>query len=225
MGKKRVAVILSGCGVYDGSEVHESSAVMVHLSRAGAEVQLYAPNVNQMHVVNHLTGQPTEEVRNVLVESGRIARGNVKDLAELRINDTDALIIPGGFGVAKNLSSWAVKGKECSVEASVESAIKKFHATKKPIGLCCISPVLAAKLIPRCELTVGYDTECDKWPYAKTAQAMIDLGCKHVNKHVNEIHVDKQNKLVTTSAFMCNAAFHEIFDGVGEMVKEVLKLA
>ncbi|XP_048399986.1 glutamine amidotransferase-like class 1 domain-containing protein 3, mitochondrial [Stegostoma tigrinum] len=224
MGKKRVAVILSGCGVYDGSELHECSATMVHLSRAGAELQLYAPNVNQMHVVNHLTGQPTEEVRNVLVESGRIARGNIKDLAELRINDTDALIIPGGFGVAKNLSSWAVKGKDFSVEPSVESALKKFHSTKKPIGLCCISPVLAAKLIPGCELTVGHDTECEKWPYAKTAQTMVELGCKHVNKHVSEVHIDKQNKLVTTSAFMCNAPIHEVFDGIGEMVKEVLKL-
>uniref|UniRef100_UPI00398F6777 ES1 protein homolog, mitochondrial isoform X2 n=1 Tax=Pristiophorus japonicus TaxID=55135 RepID=UPI00398F6777 len=162
MGKTRVAVILSGCGVYDGTEVHESSAVMVHLSRAGAEVQLYAPNVNQMHVVNHLTSKPTEEVRNVLVESSRIARGNIKELVQLSINDTDALIIPGGFGVAKNLSSWAVKGKDCSVEPSVELTIKKFHATKKPIGLCCIAPVLAAKLIPGCELTVGYDTECEK---------------------------------------------------------------
>ncbi|XP_055499737.1 glutamine amidotransferase-like class 1 domain-containing protein 3, mitochondrial [Leucoraja erinacea] len=225
MAKKRVAVILSGCGVYDGSEVHESSAVMVHLSRAGAEVQLYAPNVNQMHVVDHKTGQPTEEVRNVLVESSRIARGNIKDLTELIINDTDALIIPGGFGVAKNLSSWAVEGKNCTVEASVESAIKKFHATKKPIGLCCISPVLAAKLIPGCELTVGYDTECEKWPYAKTAHTLKELGCEHINKHVNEVHIDKRNKLVTTSAFMCNAPIHEVFDGIGEMVKEVLKLA
>ncbi|XP_072914368.1 glutamine amidotransferase-like class 1 domain-containing protein 3, mitochondrial [Hemitrygon akajei] len=224
MAKKRVVVILSGCGVYDGSEVHESSAVMVHLSRAGAEVQLYAPNVKQMHVVNHLSGQPTEEARNVLVESGRIARGNVKDLAELKINDWDALIIPGGFGVAKNLSNWAVKGKDCSVEGTVETAIKKFHATKKPIGLCCISPVLAAKLIPGCELTVGYDTECEKWPYAKTAEALKELGCQHVNKHVNETHIDKKNKLVTTSAFMCNAPVHEVYDGIGEMVKEVLKL-
>ncbi|GCB60650.1 hypothetical protein scyTo_0011172 [Scyliorhinus torazame] len=134
-------------------------------------------------------------------------------------------ITSSGFGVAKNLSNWAVKGKDFTVEASVESTVKKFHATKKPIGLCCISPVLAAKLIPGCELTVGYDTECEKWPYAKTAQAMADLGCKHINKHVNEIHVDKQNKLVTTSAFMCNAPIHEVFDGIGEMVKEVLKLA
>ncbi|XP_030065895.1 glutamine amidotransferase-like class 1 domain-containing protein 3A, mitochondrial [Microcaecilia unicolor] len=224
MGKK-VAVILSGCGVYDGSEIHECSAVLVHLSRAGAEVELYAPNKEQMHVVDHVKGQPTQEKRNVLVESARIARGNIKDLANLKASELDALIIPGGFGVAKNLSTWAVDGKDCTVTQAVEDAIKAFHTAKKPIGLCCISPVLAAKIIPGCELTVGHDSECEKWPYAKTADAMKELGCKHVNKHVDEVHVDAKNKLVTTSAFMCNAPIHEIFDGIGKMVTDVLKLA
>ncbi|KAM4695971.1 glutamine amidotransferase-like class 1 domain-containing protein 3, mitochondrial [Rhinophrynus dorsalis] len=221
---KKVAVILAGCGVYDGSEVHESSAVFVHLSRAGAEVVFFAPNIDQMHVVDHTKGQPTEEKRNVLAESARIARGNVKDLNDLKVNEFDALIIPGGFGVAKNLCTWAVKGKECSVLQSVEEVIKGFHSAKKPLGLCCISPVLAAKLLPGCELTVGCDTECEKWPFAGTAEAIKQLGCKHVNKQVNEVHVDAKNKLVTTSAFMCNSPVHEIFDGIGEMVKNVLKL-
>ncbi|XP_063791713.1 glutamine amidotransferase-like class 1 domain-containing protein 3, mitochondrial [Pseudophryne corroboree] len=224
MSQKKVAVILAGCGVYDGSEVHESSAVLVHLSRAGAEYVLFAPNIDQMHVVDHVKGQPTEETRNVLTESARIARGNIKDLTDLKVSDYDALIIPGGFGVAKNLSTWAVKGKDCSVLKAIEETIKGFHAAKKPIGLCCISPVLAAKLLPGCEVTVGCDTECDKWPHAGTAGAITQLGCKHVNKQVHEVHVDKKNKLVTTSAFMCNSPIHEIFDGVGEMVKDVLKL-
>ncbi|KAM4663058.1 glutamine amidotransferase-like class 1 domain-containing protein 3, mitochondrial [Discoglossus pictus] len=220
----KVAVILSGCGVYDGSEVHESSAVYVHLSRAGAQVAFFAPNIDQMHVVDHVKGQPTEETRNVLTESARIARGKVTDLKELDISEYSAIIIPGGFGVAKNLSSWAVKGKDCTVIQAVEEAIRGFHAAKKPIGLCCISPVLAAKLLPGCELTVGCDTECEKWPYASTATAIKELGCKHVNKQVNEVHVDAKNKLVTTSAFMCNSPVHEIYDGIGEMVTAVLKL-
>ncbi|KAJ1101974.1 hypothetical protein NDU88_007035 [Pleurodeles waltl] len=224
MGKK-VAVILAGCGVYDGSEVHEASAVLVHLSRAGAQAELYAPNIEQMHVVDHVTGQPTSETRNVLVESGRIARGNVKDLALLRVSDLDALIVPGGFGVAKNLCSWAVKGKDCTVNQAVEDTVRAFHAAKKPIGLCCISPVLAAKILPGCEVTVGQDTECAEWPFAQTAQGIKSMGCKHVNKHVHEAHVDAKNKLVTTSAFMCNAPFHKVFDGVGAMVHELLKLA
>ncbi|XP_029463301.1 glutamine amidotransferase-like class 1 domain-containing protein 3A, mitochondrial [Rhinatrema bivittatum] len=224
MGKK-VAVILSGCGVSDGSEIIEASSVLVHLSRAGAQAELYAPNIDQMHVVDHLKGQPTNEKRNVLVESARIARGNIKDLACLKVSDLDAAIFPGGFGVVKNLSTWNAEGKDCTVIPAVKDTIKAFHAAKKPIGLCCISPVLAAKIIPGCELTVGFDSECEKWPYAKTADAIKELGCKHVNKHVNEVHVDAKNKLVTTSAFMCNAPAHEVCDGIGNMVKDVLKLA
>ncbi|KFU94035.1 hypothetical protein M959_15030 [Chaetura pelagica] len=222
---KRVAVVLAGCGVFDGSEIHEASAVLVQLSRDGAEAELYAPDVDQMHVVDHMKGQPTKEKRNVLVESARIARGNIKDLAKLDVKGLDALIIPGGFGVAKNLSTWATQGKSCIVCKEVEDVLKAFHAAKKPIGLCCISPVLAAKIFPGCELTVGHDTECEQWPYASTAEALRELGCKHINKQVSEIHVDVQNRLVTTSAFMCNAPIHQVHDGIGKMVQEVLRLA
>ncbi|XP_018419754.1 PREDICTED: ES1 protein homolog, mitochondrial-like [Nanorana parkeri] len=221
---KKVAVILSGCGVYDGSEIHESSAVLVHLSRAGVQYEVFAPNKEQMHVVDHVKGQPTEEKRNVLTESARIARGKITDLACLKVDSYDALIIPGGFGVAKNLSTWAVEGKDCSVDKAIEETIKAFHAKKKPIGLCCISPVLAAKLIPGCEVTVGCDTESEKWPHAGTAGTIKELGCKHINKEVNEVHVDAKNKLVTTCAFMSNSPLHEIFDGVGEMVTALLGL-
>ncbi|XP_052429694.1 glutamine amidotransferase-like class 1 domain-containing protein 3, mitochondrial [Carassius gibelio] len=222
---KRVAVILAGCGVYDGTEVHEASAVMVHLSRAGAKVQMFAPDAEMMHVVNHCEGKPVTDTRNVLQESARIARGDVTDLVKLDVGAFDALIIPGGFGVAKNLSDWATKGKEYSVEPEVEKVIKAFHQAKKPMGMCCISPVLAAKAIPGCELTVGHDSECEKWPYAQVAKTMVEMGCKHLNKNVGEVHIDTKNKLVTTSAFMCNAPIHEIYDGLGVMVKEVLKLA
>ncbi|NXA12867.1 GAL3A protein, partial [Sapayoa aenigma] len=222
---KRVAVVLAGCGVYDGTEIHEASAVLVHLSREGAQAEVFAPNIPQMHVVDHVKGQPMPEQRNVLVESARIARGNIKDLAQLDVKGMDALIIPGGFGVAKNLSTWATQGKNCSISREVEDVLREFHAAQKPIGLCCISPVLAAKLFPGCEVTVGHDTECDQWPYAKTAESMKELGCKHVNKQVTEIHVDTRNRLVTTSAFMCNGSIHDIHDGIGNMVREVVRLA
>ncbi|XP_038155097.1 glutamine amidotransferase-like class 1 domain-containing protein 3A, mitochondrial [Cyprinodon tularosa] len=222
---KSVAVILSGCGVYDGTEIHEASAVLVHLSRAGAKVQMFAPDADQMHVVNHCVGKPTKEKRNILQESARIARGDVTDLAKLDVSAFDAAIIPGGFGVAKNLCDWAVKNKDFTIQPLLEKIIKDFHKAGKPLGMCCISPVLAAKLLPGCELTVGQDKECEKWPYAQTAGAMKDLGCKYVNKEVDEAHVDVKNKLVTTCAFMCNAPFHKIFDGIGVMVEETLKLA
>ncbi|KAM4019925.1 glutamine amidotransferase-like class 1 domain-containing protein 3, mitochondrial [Anomaloglossus baeobatrachus] len=222
---KQVAVILCGCGVYDGSEVHEASAVLVHLSRAGVQYVAFAPDMEQMHVVDHVRGQPCEETRNVLTESARIARGKVTDLKELKVSDFAAIIIPGGFGVAKNLSTWAIDGKDCSVIKPIEDAIKGFYDAKKPIGLCCISPILAAKILPGCEVTVGCDTECEKWPHAGTAGAIEQLGCKHVNKQVNEVHIDAKHKLVTTCAFMSNSPLHEIFDGIGKMVEAVLKLS
>ncbi|XP_003961702.2 glutamine amidotransferase-like class 1 domain-containing protein 3A, mitochondrial [Takifugu rubripes] len=222
---KRVAVVLAGCGVYDGSEIHEASAVLVHLSRGGASVNMFAPNVEQMHVINHLAGKPSEEKRNVLVESARLARGNIQDLSNLSVKDHDAVIFPGGFGAAKNLCTWAVQGKDCSVNEQVKAVLQAFRAEDKPIGLCCISPVLAAKVFPGCEVTVGIENN-DKYPDTTgTAAAINQLGCKHMSKSVGESHVDEKNKLVTTCAFMCNAPIHEIYDGIGTMVEGVLKMA
>ncbi|KFQ53501.1 hypothetical protein N333_08867, partial [Nestor notabilis] len=189
-------------------------------------VKIFAPNIEQRDVVNHLKGSPTEEKRNVLVESARLARGNIQDLAELKATEFDAVIFPGGFGVAKNLCSWAVDGKNCTVNEHVNATLQAFHSAKKPIGLCCISPVLAAKVFPGCEVTVGQDKDVDgRFPDAETASAIVELGCKHICKNVNESHVDRANKIVTTCAFMCKAPLHEIFDGIGTMVQEVLKLA
>uniref|UniRef100_K7FV60 Glutamine amidotransferase class 1 domain containing 3 n=1 Tax=Pelodiscus sinensis TaxID=13735 RepID=K7FV60_PELSI len=222
----RVAVVLSGCGVYDGTEIHEASAILVHLSRGGAEVQMYAPDIPQMHVIDHSKGQPTEaESRNVLVESARIARGKITDLAKLSTKDHDAVIFPGGFGAAKNLSTFAVDGKDCKVNAEVERVLKEFHKAGKPIGLCCISPVLAAKVLSGAEVTVGHEEEeGGKWPYAGTAGAIKALGGKHCVKEVTEAHIDVNNKVITTPAFMCETELHHIFDGIGTMVKGVLKL-
>ncbi|KAJ8004523.1 hypothetical protein DPEC_G00137160 [Dallia pectoralis] len=182
----KVAVVLSGCGVYDGTEIHEASAILVHLSRGRAEVQMFAPDVAQMHVIDHGKGTPTEATtRNVLAESARIARGNITDLAQLSVVNHDAIIFPGGFGAVKNLSTFAVDGPDCRVNKDVERVLKEFHKAGKPIGLCCISPVLAAKLIPGVEVTVGKEEEeGGRWPYAGTAGAIKALGATHVNKDV-----------------------------------------
>lgn len=220
-----VAVVLAGSGVYDGSEVHEASAVMVNLSRNAAEYKIYAPDIPQMHVINHTNGEEMSETRNVLVESARIARGAIKPLTELSVSDFDAVIFPGGFGAAKNLCDFAVKQANCTVNDEVSKVIADFHSAKKPIGMCCIAPVIAAKVLPGCEVTLGMDTEQDgKYPYAGATGAVTAMGSKHINKEVNEVQVDEQNKLVTTPAFMCETKIHEIHDGVGEMVKAVLKL-
>ncbi|KAL4657024.1 hypothetical protein GN956_G4712 [Arapaima gigas] len=229
----KVAVVLSGCGVYDGTEIHEASAVLVHLSRGGAQVQIFAPNITQMHVVDHCKGQPLGESRNVLSESARIARGNISDLAQLNASHHDAVIFPGGFGAAKNLSTFAVDGKDFKVIGDVERVLKDFHKAGKPIGLCCISPVLAAKVLPGVEVTVGHEEEeGGKWPYAETAHAIKTLGAKHCVKDVTisfimafQAHVDQKNKVVTSPAFMCDTSLHLIFDGIGAMVRDVLRLS
>uniref|UniRef100_A0A9L0IS25 Glutamine amidotransferase class 1 domain containing 3 n=3 Tax=Equus asinus TaxID=9793 RepID=A0A9L0IS25_EQUAS len=222
----KVALVLSGCGVYDGTELHEASAILVHLSRGGAEVQIFAPDVPQMHVIDHTKGQPAEsETRNVLTESARIARGKITDLARLSAANHDAAIFPGGFGAAKNLSTFAVDGKDCKVNKDVERVLKEFHEAGKPIGLCCIAPVLAARVLRGVEVTVGHEQEeGGKWPYAGTAEAIKALGAKHCVKGVTEAHVDQKNKVVTTPAFMCETALHHIHDGIGAMVKKVLEL-
>lgn len=221
----RVAVVLSGCGVYDGSEVHEASACLVHLSRAGADVSMFAPNIEQMHSIDHTKGEEMKVNRNVLVESARIARGDIKALSELKADSFDAIVFPGGFGAAKNLCDWAVNNVNCTVNSDVEKSLKQFHSQRKPIGLCCIAPVLAAKCLPGVELTVGHtEEEGGKWPYAGTAGAMEQCGAKHVVKDVTEAHVDTANKVVTTPAYMCNAPVHQIFDGVGQMISRVLEL-
>uniref|UniRef100_A0A8C3KVK3 Glutamine amidotransferase-like class 1 domain-containing protein 3A, mitochondrial n=1 Tax=Chrysolophus pictus TaxID=9089 RepID=A0A8C3KVK3_CHRPC len=142
------------------------------------KVKIFAPNIEQRDVVDHLKGSPADEKRNVLVESARLARGNIQDLADLKVGEFDAVIFPGGFGVAKNLCSWAVDGKNCTINEHVNSTLQAFHTAKKPIGLCCISPVLAAKVFPGCEVTVGQDKNIDgRFPDAETASAIAELGC------------------------------------------------
>jgi len=220
--KHTVAVVLSGSGVYDGAEIHEASAVMVGLSRRSATYQVYAPDIPQMHVINHTNGEEMKETRNVLVESARIARGKIEPLSKLNVAEHDAVIFPGGFGAAKNLSDFAVKQTEMTVNETVHKVITDFHAASKPIGMCCIAPVLAAKSIIGSEVTVGMDSEQDgKWPYAGVTGAVTAMGAKHVNKDVHEVHIDSSNKLVTTPAYMCETDLHKIHDGVGAMVDAV----
>ena len=160
MTTKNIAVILSGCGVYDGTEIHESVITLLRLSQRGAHVQCFAPNIAQLHVINHLTGEEMPESRNVLVESARTARGEIKDIREAKVDDFDALIVPGGFGAAKNLSSFATEGAACSVQPDVLALAEAFAEAGKPIGLMCISPAIAAKIYgPGVTCTIGNDAD------------------------------------------------------------------
>eukprot|EP00466_Bigelowiella_natans_P012061 jgi/Bigna1/57253/fgenesh1_pm.7_\ len=230
--QKNIAVILSGCGVYDGSEVTEAVATLVHLSRAGVKVKNFAPFQPQMHVIDHTNGEEIKQKRNVLTESARITRGQIEPLDMLDVNDFDAVIFPGGFGAAKNLSTFATMGMDCGIQPKVKLILEKFSEAQKPIGLCCIAPVLAAKAlgksIPNLELTVGSDVEeCKEgkqWPHSGAAEAISNFGAHHIVTGMKEAHVDKKNLVVTSAAYMCDASPHEVFDNVGLMVDEVLNL-
>ncbi|MFI4854949.1 MAG: isoprenoid biosynthesis glyoxalase ElbB [Phycisphaerales bacterium JB065] len=221
----RVAVILSGCGVFDGSEIHESVCVLLHLSQAGAETTCFAPNTPQAHVVDHLAGAPVEgESRQVLTESARIARGEIRDLAMLRADEFDALIFPGGFGAAKNLCTFAFDGAACTVQPEVERVFNDFHRSEKPIGMCCIAPVIAAKLLgtasggPGCTVTIGCDPEA--------VQAIEAMGATHAVQPVTQACIDEKNLLVTAPAYMYGEAkIHEVSEGIGQMVSRTLDLA
>lgn len=215
----KVAVVLAGCGVYDGAEINEAVLTLLSLEQQGASYQCIAPNIDQMHVVNHLTGEPVEgERRNVMVEAARIARGNVLDLAEARVEDYDALLVPGGFGAAKNLCSFAVEGAEMTVLPEFLDFARGFGAAGKPIGLVCIAPVMAAAICGEgTQCTIGNDTD--------TAAAIAAMGGEHLECPVSEARVDIGRKLVTTPAYMLAGSVSEAYSGISECVREVLTLA
>ena len=214
---KKVAVILSGCGVFDGAEIHESVITLLRLDQRGAQVQCFAPNIAQLHVIDHTTGAEMPESRNLLVESARIARGNIKDIREANADDFDALIVPGGFGSAKNLSDFATKGIGCTVQPDVLSLAEAFAEAGKPVGLICISPALAAKIYgPGVLCTIGND--------ADTSAAIVKMGGTHQECDVHDIVVDDQRKLVTTPAYMTARSISEAASGINKLVDRVLEL-
>jgi len=214
---KKIAVILSGCGVYDGAEIHESVITLLRLDQRGAQVQCFAPDMAQLHVINHLTGEEMPESRNVLVESARIARGEVKDIAEANAEDFDALIVPGGFGAAKNLSNFASEGAGCSLNPQVLALAEAFVEAGKPLGLICISPALAAKIYgPGVTCTIGNDTD--------TAAALDKMGAHHQECTVEDIVEDTVRKLVSTPAYMLGKNISEVASGINKLVDRVLEL-
>lgn len=212
-----VGVVLSGCGYLDGAEIHESVCTLLALDRAGATIKCYAPNV-EFDVVDHNTSQPTGEKRNVLQESGRIARGEIEDLANAKADDLDAVILPGGFGAAKNLSDFAVKGTECEVHPQLAQLLRDMHAAKKPIGAICIAPAVIARALGehKPSLTIGNDSG--------TASALESMGAKHCDCPVTEFVIDAENKVVSTPAYMLGPSIHHVQQGIQKTVDEVLKL-
>lgn len=216
MGKK-FAVLLSGCGVYDGSEIHEAVLTLLAIDRSGSSYQCFAPDVPQLHVVDHRSGAVTGEQRNALVEAARIARGKILDIAHYRAAAFDGLVLPGGFGAAKNLCTFASAGPQCDVNPDVERAIKETRAAGKPIGALCISPALLVRVLGEVEVTIGDDVD--------TAAAIEKMGGRHRQASHGEIVVDAQAKLVTTPCYMLDATISQIAVGAENVVKKLIELA
>ncbi len=216
MENKQIAVILAGCGHQDGSEIHEATLTLWAIHKHGADYQCFAPDIQQHHVLNHITGQEMDESRNVLVESARISRGNIYDLNELKAENFDGLVIPGGFGAAKNLSSYAFDGADCTVNKELERIIQEVHAAGKPIGALCIAPVILARVLGDVTLTIGQDET--------TADNIARMGGKHSAAMQGEIVVDTVNKLVTTPCYMLDSRVDQIGQGADNLVKAMLEI-
>lgn len=217
---KKIAVVLSGCGVYDGTEIHEACAALLALRRAGAEVVACAPAGAQMHVVDHLAGKPAAgQSRDILVESARLVRGAIRPLATLTAREVDGVLLPGGFGAAKNLCTFATDGAGCRVHPEVEAFLRDVRAQRRPIAAMCIAPVILARLFggggsPR--LTIGTD--------AATAALVEAMGARHVACGPTGIVVDEDARLLTTPAYMLAADLTEVFAGAEALVKELLTM-
>lgn len=211
---KKFAIILAGCGVYDGAEIHEATLAMLAIKKHGADYVLFAPDKPQHHVINHLTGKPTDEQRNVLVEAARIARGNISDLKDFNARDVDALIMPGGFGVAKNLTTWAFDGPDGKVDAGVSKAIRDMVSLQKPVGALCISPVLLAQVLGNVEITIGSDKD--------TIAGVEKAGAKHIVTSHGEVVRDPHLPVFTTPCYMLDASIVQIAEGCDNIVKAML---
>ena len=220
MGTKRVGVVLSGCGYLDGAEIHEATCTLLSLDRRGAKLVAMAPDVEQMHVVDHMKGAPAQgQGRRVLEEAARIVRGQILELSQVSARDLDALIFPGGFGVAKNLCSFAVDGRNMRVLPAVERLAREIRSAGKPSGYVCIAPVIAARLFGSegVRVTIGNDRD--------TAAAIESWGARHVDCKVEEIAVDEKLKLVSTPAYMLGPWIAPVATGIDKLVSAVLEMA
>lgn len=213
---KKFAVILAGCGTTDGSEIHESVMTLYAIARHGASYHCFAPDIKQHHVVNHFTGKEMAETRNVLVESARIARGNIRPLQELEIRSFDAVVFPGGFGVAKNLCTYAFEGADCKVNPQVAEVIREAVTLRKPIGALCIAPVMLAKVIGDVEITLGQDSTASR--------AAEKMGAHHKPTTHGQVIIDSRHKLFTTPCYMLDATIVDIANDADSLVKAMLEV-
>jgi len=217
---KKIGVCLSGCGFLDGAEIHESVLTLLAIDQAGARAVCCAPDIPQASVINHATNKPEGGARNVLVESARIARGEIKNVRDVKATDIDAIVFPGGFGAAKNLCTFATDGATCTVNSEVERLAGDMLAAKKPIGAICIAPAMLARIVGKRDLHPKVTIGTDK----ATAAAINQMGAQHCDCPVTEMIVDERHKIVTTPAYMLGRGPAEVFEGIRKLVAEIIRL-
>lgn len=225
---KNIAVILSGCGVFDGSEIHEAVFTLLAIAENGAKYQCFAPDVAQHHVLNHITGEEMSEKRNVLIESARIARGNIKPLSQYNAEAFDGLVIPGGFGAAKNLTKWAFSGPDGDIQADVKTAIVNTVKESKPIVGLCMGPTVIAKALEgtslRPHITVGTTAETSPYDIGAISVGMEKAGAVAEMKTIREISVDANNKIVTAPCYMMEADILQVRNNIKQAIDAMFQL-
>ncbi len=212
---KKFAVVLAGSGVFDGAEIHEATLTLYSIMKHGCTYQCFAPDIQQHHVINHITGEEMDETRNVMLEAARIARGDIKDLKEFNADDFNALIFPGGFGAAKNLSTVAFDGPDAKVNPDVERAVKEMLDKGKPIGALCIAPAFIAKIIGDVTVTIGQDKG--------TIEAIEKMGALHEQTNHGEVIIDEDKLVFTTPCYMLDATILDIAEGADNIVREMME--
>lgn len=225
---KKVAVLLAGSGVYDGSEIHEATFTLLALAQQGFEAICVAPNREQMHVVNHISGEEMSEQRNILIESARIARGAVTDLAMTNVNDYDALVIPGGFGAAKNLNQWAVSGPDGAIFDDVKSFISEFISAKKPVVGLCMGPTVIAKALQGTalnpQLTVGTTAEASPYDIGGINAGMESIGAQVQEVGMTDVVVDTKNNIITAPCYMMEGSIVDVYNSVSNAIAKLAEM-
>ena len=212
--KKKIGVLLSGCGVYDGAEIQESILTMLAIEEIGAEYQCISINKNQFHVINHLTGEAMNESRNMLTEAARIARGNVKEISEITPAEIDALVIPGGFGSAKNLTTWAFNGPDSEILPEVKLLLVNLVNSGVPIVALCVSPIVLAKALEgsgiELKMTLGTSSEPSPYDINSFNQGLEKTGVHPEMKTIREILIDEKNRVITAPCYMMEVSITEV---------------
>ncbi len=224
----KIGVLLAGCGVYDGSEIHEAVFTLLALTQRGAEIVCMAPDIDQHHVIDHLTGNETNEKRNVLTESARIARGEIQSLSDVNADELDGLVVPGGFGAAKNLNKWAISGPEGEILPQVTSLILKMVKGKKPLAGLCMGPTVISKALEGTEikatLTVGSTETASPYDIAGISSGMESIGSKVVMRTLDGIAIDEDNLIVSAPCYMMEGSIADIHDNIQEAIEQFLSM-